>query len=297
MSRTHGCGRRIMAATTSVVLLGGAIALAGIAKHPGPGRVQTQAFVSGAFTLSNSKGHGAILTVSDLAPGAATTGSVTLRNTGRRTGALALAPTRMADVPGPGRGVLSRALALRVADITSGSNMTVYAGTLGALRGRRLITLLPGDRRTYRFTASMPDTGAGSGRTGDNAYQKASVAVTYRWTLTQATDRACGNSLRGDARPNRLVGTLAGDRILGSGGADRIIGRAGTDCLYGGPGSDNIDGGLGRDRITGGSGADRIVARDGRPDAIDCGTGRDTAFVDLHDRVHGCEIVHRSRTR
>ena len=41
-----------------------------------------------------------------------------------------------------------------------------------------------------------------------------------------------------------------------------------------------------------GAGNDRILARDGKPDTIDCGPGRDVAIVDRkEDGVFDCEVV------
>lgn len=64
---------------------------------------------------------------------------------------------------------------------------------------------------------------------------------------------------------------------------DLLLGRAGTDVLRGGPG---------RDVLSGGKGNDTIRARDGEPDRIDCGPGRDIALVDKLDRVAAnCETL------
>jgi hypothetical protein len=104
---------------------------------------------------------------------------------------------------------------------------------------------------------------------------------------------------RGSAGPNVIVGGPGGDRLFGMRGDDVLRGRAGNDRLYGGPGHDRVFGdtgadlvvgGPGRDRLVGGRGADRIAARDGQPDAVSCGPGRDRALVDRRDRVsRNCE--------
>jgi RTX calcium-binding nonapeptide repeat (4 copies)/WD40-like Beta Propeller Repeat len=85
-----------------------------------------------------------------------------------------------------------------------------------------------------------------------------------------------------------------GDDVLNGGSApqseyrgtdDLILGRSGADMLRGGPGRDSLDGGPGNDTIR---------ARDGEPDQVRCGTGRDRAFVDRHDHVaRDCETVAR----
>lgn len=69
----------------------------------------------------------------------------------------------------------------------------------------------------------------------------------------------------------------------------------GNDRLAGGAGDDRLVGGAGRNVYSAGPGSDRILARNGVRDLIDCGSGRDTARVDRHDRVRACESVSRPR--
>lgn len=124
--------------------------------------------------------------------------------------------------------------------------------------------------------------------------------------------------IRGDKGNNLLKGTSSRDRIYGSAGNDRLFGRSGNDLLlggigrdllvggrgddrlYGGPGRDTLKGGSGNDllsggpesdRMHGGPGRDRIYSRDGKNDYIDCGTGRDTVYADIFDRLKSCERV------
>jgi Ca2+-binding RTX toxin-like protein len=74
--------------------------------------------------------------------------------------------------------------------------------------------------------------------------------------------------------------------------------RDGADQLHGSPGNDVLKGNAGRDSIIiAGFGADLVHARDGEPDWIDCGPGRDRAVVDRGDRVRGCEHVVRPAPR
>jgi len=291
MPRVHRHSAPIRLAASVSVLLATAVALASMSHRGGSVRLGTQAFASGAFSIKSSRGHGAIFRASNLAPGGKVTGDVTLRNSGRATGTLVLSATGLRDTPGRAGGVLSRAVDLQVIDVSSGFDMRVYRGKLGAMRQRSLLTLNAADGRTYRFVARLPDTGTGP---GDNAYQRAAVSVAYRWKLVQADDRACANVFRGGAGSTRVVGTQAGDQMFGDDGDDRVFGRHGADCLHGGDGDDRIDAGAGVDKVYGGPGADTIATRDDQPDFVDCGSGRDTALVDRHDRVRGCEIVSRS---
>jgi hypothetical protein len=107
--------------------------------------------------------------------------------------------------------------------------------------------------------------------------------------------RVASRTLAGNARANRITGTAGADLIYGLGGNDTLNGGKGNDVLYGGTGNDTLVGGLGRDRLFGGPGNDVLRARDGRRDVVDCGPGRDVAYVDRLDRVSGCEKVVRKR--
>jgi Ca2+-binding RTX toxin-like protein len=102
-----------------------------------------------------------------------------------------------------------------------------------------------------------------------------------------------------------IFGTGARDRINGGGGSDLILGFSGADELTDGDGPDDVDGLAGRDlvRLKGGGrdrargGPDRdvfIVFRDGSPDRINCGSGRDTVEFRFRreaiDQTTDCEI-------
>ena len=97
------------------------------------------------------------------------------------------------------------------------------------------------------------------------------------------------DTLHGEAGDDVLYGRTGADRLFGGPGDDLLEGGRGDDRLDGGPGSDELVGGIGADRLQGGSGRDRITTVDGTRDSVDCGSGRDTAIVDRHDRVRRCE--------
>jgi hypothetical protein len=99
--------------------------------------------------------------------------------------------------------------------------------------------------------------------------------------------------ISGGPGEDRISGGPGEDRISGGRGNDRISGGRGNDRISGGRGNDRISGGLGNDFISGGPGNDTIHARDGHRDGVDCGPGRDVAFVDPVDLVRGCERVVR----
>jgi hypothetical protein len=56
------------------------------------------------------------------------------------------------------------------------------------------------------------------------------------------------------------------------------------DLLLGGDGEPDI--------VYAGNGHDTVHAFDGVADEIDCGPGRDVAFVDAFDIVHRCEVIN-----
>jgi hypothetical protein len=95
-----------------------------------------------------------------------------------------------------------------------------------------------------------------------------------------------GSSLAaaGTTQPCVRVGTPGNDVLRGTPGEDLIDGRGGNDVIRGGGG---------RDVLFGGVGNDRLFARDGKPDRVDGGPGRDRAWVDRRDAVSGVERVHR----
>jgi Ca2+-binding RTX toxin-like protein len=108
---------------------------------------------------------------------------------------------------------------------------------------------------------------------------------------------------------DRLFGMLGNDRLYGNRGNDYLHGLQGSDLLYGGPGNDLLIGSFGNDTSYGGSGNDNIVPGPGNDkvysgpgndlvDAIgpgkeyvDCGTGKDRAYVKKGDTWRNCEQV------
>jgi Ca2+-binding RTX toxin-like protein len=65
-----------------------------------------------------------------------------------------------------------------------------------------------------------------------------------------------------------------------------------ANAFNGGPGNDRINApaGLGHNDILGGPGNDVINAKNGAPDSIDCGPGKDTVSFDAAvDSIANCE--------
>ena len=97
---------------------------------------------------------------------------------------------------------------------------------------------------------------------------------------------------------DRLRGGPDSDWVSGGNGRDRVSGNRGDDAVWGNRGADLVFGGWGADLIFGGLGPDRLhaLAPDGQRDLLDCGLGRDRAFVLRSERpmtvLVGCEKVY-----
>jgi hypothetical protein len=169
---------RRLAAALAVALVGVVAVAAGALARERPAEMEQLAAASGALALSNSAAGAAIITAYGLMPGQATSGTLTLGNTGEATGLLVLARTAIHDVPGPNGGKLSDALTLLIEDVSAGAPREVFYGEVGGLERVALDALPGGTARTYRFTVQFPDTGPGG---ADNAYIGSAVRFDYEW--------------------------------------------------------------------------------------------------------------------
>ncbi len=87
------------------------------------------------------------------------------------------------------------------------------------------------------------------------------------------------------------------DRLSAGRGGGAMSGGAGEDELQGGAGPDITDGGEGTDLLSGVGANDVSRARDGTPDVVYCGRGRDRAAVDDVDFISSaCEERTRGRS-
>jgi spore coat-associated protein N len=137
---------------------------------------------SGTFSITNSRDGQAIFQAQGLAPGRSVSGTVQLSNAGTLASDLGLHQLDVVDQPGDNGGRLSGAVHLDVQDITGGNVVPVFAGQLASLQSSALGSLAPGEARTYRFTASLPDGGAPPSPTsGDNSYAGSALTVRYSW--------------------------------------------------------------------------------------------------------------------
>lgn len=173
--RGHG------AALATILLL---LLIAGVASalptDPKLGSVKA----SGPVGLSSSRANVALLQGTGIKPGDSVTGLITLSNKGDRAGKLGLAITSVRDTPGLYGGRLSSVLQLRLDDLSTGTSpvqtslATAHSLTLADLKGKQ--------SRTYKVTATFPDTGVPLGPTlGDNAQQGSSVEVALAWNITE----------------------------------------------------------------------------------------------------------------
>jgi hypothetical protein len=179
--------RRLLASSALAVLAVAACAAAALAvtgvlplRSPRAAAAQT-AFAAGVFAQSNSRDGAAILGASAMRPGDAVSGEVKIANSGDLAGAFRLSRSDLGEQPGAGGGLLSARLALQVLDVTDpAAPATVWSGALGTFTDRDLGTFQPRQARTYRFTATFPDTGPGA----DNAFAGASTTTRFVWTAS-----------------------------------------------------------------------------------------------------------------
>jgi hypothetical protein len=106
------------------------------------------------------------------------------------------------------------------------------------------------------------------------------VFSTYPAGLEGATPDTFGGDLWTATATGRAVHPLAPDCRFGTAGRDKLHGGPRADTIYALEGNDTID------------------VRGGGRDTIDCGPGRDIAYVDRVDRVaRGCERVLRPQAK
>ena len=90
-----------------------------------------------------------------------------------------------------------------------------------------------------------------------------------------------------------LTGSPGPNRLDGGGGGDVLDAGDGPDILVGGAGNDQLNGGPAEDAYVAGDGDDTVGAFDGVAEDVDCGGGKDSATVEVADRLVECENVQR----
>jgi Ca2+-binding RTX toxin-like protein len=187
---------------------------------------------------------------------------------------------------GPGADVLSGGTDAGRREIPLELDLVSYTGTTGGVR--------------VSLDGVADDGEPGE---GDNVLPDVEIAVGGRGPDTLIGNAEFLNALAGGGGGDTLLG-LGGeiDVLFGEKGDDEIRGGAGEDLVNGGRGDDRVRGGVGRDDVEGGPGRDALaggpsddilVARDGEPDVVVGGPGRDLASVDREDAVFGIEVLRR----
>jgi hypothetical protein len=161
--------------TSRLLVLVGTVLSAALALSVGESRElpSLRATAGGGMELVSSRDGQAVLTVSRLAPGGSAEGTLVLSNAAPADQRLTLSTADLRDVPGPGGGVLSGRLDLRV---ERGGDV-VFAGKLADLESLDLGDLPRGASHGFRFVVTLPESGPGV----DTAYAGSSVEVGWRW--------------------------------------------------------------------------------------------------------------------
>jgi hypothetical protein len=137
----------------------------------------------GPVTLTSSRSGTALLHGERIEPGDSVSGLITLTNKGDKPGQLALTLSGLRDRPGLYGGRLSSVLRLRIDDLTSGG--APVATTLARPTPLPLADLKARQSRTYKVTATFPDSGVPAGPAlGDNAQQGSSVEIAMTWQIS-----------------------------------------------------------------------------------------------------------------
>jgi hypothetical protein len=171
---------------TPILVVLGLAALAAVALaqvDDAPAARLTAVADSGSFEVTNSRDGQPIFAATNIAPGDAASGTVTIEDTGSAPATLTLHRGELVDTPGLGGGLLSDRLALDVVDVTTPTApRAVYSGPLASMPPRDAGRLEPGEARTFEFTATLPEGGEASFQ---NAVQGASATVAYAWVAAE----------------------------------------------------------------------------------------------------------------
>ncbi|MBA2953679.1 hypothetical protein GON03_05075 [Nocardioides sp. MAH-18] len=129
---------------------------------------------TGTMAIENSKEGIAILTVDDMLPGDAATGTVEVTNVGDAAGDFQLASSDLVDTPATPP--LSSVLNLVITDGAT----EVYNGPLASAGTIDLGTWQPDAKHTFTFTVTFAETAG-------NEYQDSQTTVDFTWDATQST--------------------------------------------------------------------------------------------------------------
>jgi len=166
--------RKVPLSILAVALCAGGIAIAwaiaGPSEQSRGGSAPELAAAGGSLKIDNSKEGRAVFSADDMAPGSPVTGQVRIANPN-------VIPFRMVltgDRPAPGP--LGEAISMTVKS-SGGGAKTIYSGPMSEFSRQALGTFQPGEKRTYRFSATLP---RGTG----NDLQGESTGIDLTWTAT-----------------------------------------------------------------------------------------------------------------
>lgn len=167
----------------------GVVAVVAVAvgySDPSPPRL-IATVTGGSFELGNSRDGAPIFEASEIGPGDAASGTVTIANDGEEAGALTLRQHDVVDTPGAGGGLLSRGMSMRIREVGGPvKSSLVYDGALAPMPPLELGPLGPGKSLVFEFDATLPDSGTPAGAAiGDNAFQGAALSAGYSWTASE----------------------------------------------------------------------------------------------------------------
>jgi Ca2+-binding RTX toxin-like protein len=98
---------------------------------------------------------------------------------------------------------------------------------------------------------------------------------------------------------NTITTNNRDNKVTTGRGNDVITTGSGTNLVKTGAGNDTIMS-KGKDTIFAGTGNDTIYVRNGKPDFVNCGAGRDVVYADpanVDFVASNCEVVHRAKFR
>ncbi len=138
------------------------------------------------------------------------------------------------------------------------------------------------DKLQGRGGSDVYDGGAGFD-TADYSYETRAISVSLDGLTNDGVINVGNGSSELDTVQNTIeavVGGSGNDTLIGNSSANFLDGGAGNDAIAGLLGNDTVTGGLGIDTVLGNEGNDFLFAKDGIADAINAGTGTDSAQVD-----------------
>jgi hypothetical protein len=172
--------RRALAALATVLVAVGVTGASG-ADFTAQTANPTNVFTAGTLSMTNSKNNAAILTASNMRPGApATTGEVDIKNTGSLSAPFTLSKGTLSDTPA--LNPLSAKLNIVVSDcgvdVDCATKALLYTGTVAGMGSNLALgTFAANATHRYEFAVDLDGTAT-------NVYQGGSSTVEFVWNTT-----------------------------------------------------------------------------------------------------------------